>query len=74
MSTFLQLSILKNAALECKLCSGQGGVGGAVELCKPTQGMVTVMAFQADSTIRPGAKFTLSLPAMTEFLGPITSL
>lgn len=48
--------------------------GSPLQSYKPRQCLLAVFAFQADSKVRPEAKFTLRLPAVMEFLGPITSL
>lgn len=72
-SVFPQLSVCRNTALACELCSVQGrGAGGGwggepfAELCKASPCTVAVSAFRADSRVRPGAKFTLRLPAVME--------
>lgn len=44
------------------------------ELCTSRQRLLAVKAFQADSKVRPGAKFTLCLAAVMESRGPIASL
>lgn len=55
---------------------GAGGVetGGPRSPVRPSSGLLAVKAFQADSQVRPGAKFTFRLSAVMEFLGPVPSL
>lgn len=49
-------------------------VGLGEGLCESLQHMLAVKAFKTDSRIRPGTRLALHLPAVMEFLGPITSL
>lgn len=48
--------------------------GGPRSPARPGRGLLAVKAFQANSQVRAGAKFTFRLSDVMEFLGPIASL